>query len=63
MNTHYRSLSLPPTTQAAEGLMRRRWSVAEIEAMVKAGVIEEHERFELIGGRGGRTHDAQRQPV
>ncbi|MBK5957602.1 hypothetical protein CCR97_05180 [Rhodoplanes elegans] len=30
--------------------MRRRWSVAEIEAMVKAGVLAEDERFELIGG-------------
>lgn len=30
--------------------MRRRWSVAEIEAMVAAGVILEDERFELIGG-------------
>jgi Uma2 family endonuclease len=38
------------TTQAAEGLMRRRWSVAEIEAMVEAGILLEDERFELIGG-------------
>ncbi|MFN3549231.1 MAG: Uma2 family endonuclease [Mesorhizobium sp.] len=38
------------TTQAAEGLARRRWSVAEIEALVKAGVLDEDERFELIGG-------------
>lgn len=45
-----RSADLPPTTRAAEGLERRRWTVAEIEAMVKAGVINEHERFELIGG-------------
>jgi Uma2 family endonuclease len=50
MNTHFRSPTLPRTTQAAEGLMRRRWSVAEIEAMVEAGVILEDERFELIGG-------------
>ena len=38
------------TTQAAEGLMRRRWSVAEIEEMVKVGILAEDERFELIGG-------------
>lgn len=50
MNTHFRSPTLPRTTQAAEGLMRRRWSVAEIEAMVQAEVIDEDERFELIGG-------------
>ena len=52
---------LPQTTQAAEGLPRRPWTVAEIEAMVRAGIIEEDERFELIGGevvpmlpKGGR---------
>lgn len=50
MNEVLRPPDLPLTTQAAEGLMRRRWSVAEIEAMVKAGVIAEDERFELIGG-------------
>ncbi|MFD2182767.1 Uma2 family endonuclease [Rhodoplanes azumiensis] len=50
MNEVLRPPDPPLTTQAAEGLMRRRWSVAEIEAMVKAGVIAEDERFELIGG-------------
>lgn len=45
-----RSPDLPPTTQAAEGLARRRWSVSEIEALTKAGVLDEGERFELIGG-------------
>jgi Uma2 family endonuclease len=38
------------TTQAAEGLLRWRWSVAEIEAMGKAGILHEHDLFELIGG-------------
>src|SRR5580658_4015042 len=37
-------------TSAAEGLPRRRFTVAEVEAMVAAGVMEEHERVELIGG-------------
>lgn len=50
MNTQFRSPNISLTTQAAEGLMRRRWTVAEIEAMVEAGVILEDERFELIGG-------------
>jgi Uma2 family endonuclease len=50
MNTHFRPPNLPLTTQAAEGLMRRRWSLAEIEAMVEAGILPEDERFELIGG-------------
>lgn len=40
----------PATTQAAEGMRRRPWTVAEIEAMVRAGIIAEDERFELIGG-------------
>ena len=37
-------------TMAAEGLPRRRFTVAEVEAMVAAGVMEEDERVELIGG-------------
>ena len=36
--------------RAAEGLPRRRFTVAEVEAMVAAGVMEEDERVELIGG-------------
>jgi hypothetical protein len=50
MNQQFRTAALSRTTQAAEGLQRRAWSVAEIEAMVQAGIIEEHDRFELIGG-------------
>lgn len=38
------------TTQAAEGLVRLRFTVAELEAMVAAGIIDEDERIELIGG-------------
>ncbi len=37
-------------TTAAEGLPRRRFTVAEVEAMVAAGTMEEDERVELIGG-------------
>jgi Uma2 family endonuclease len=37
-------------TRAAEGLPRRRFTVAEVEAMVAAGVMDEDERVELIGG-------------
>lgn len=50
MNEQLRTSSLPVTTQAAEGLPRRRWTVAEIEAMVENGILLEDERFELIGG-------------
>jgi Uma2 family endonuclease len=37
-------------TSSAEGLPRRRFTVAEVEAMVAAGIMEEDERVELIGG-------------
>ena len=50
MNTHPRHPELSPTTQAAEGLARRRWSVAEIEEMVAKGIFAEDDHFELIGG-------------
>jgi Uma2 family endonuclease len=51
MYQHADAFSLvPPTTQAAEGLPRRPWTVAEIEAMAAAGIIDEDERFELVGG-------------
>ncbi|WP_235919110.1 Uma2 family endonuclease [Aureimonas psammosilenae] len=35
---------------AAEAMPRRAWTVAEVEAMVKAGILSEDERFEMIGG-------------
>ena len=40
----------PTTTQAAEGMPRRRFTVSDVEAMVAAGVLDEDERVELIGG-------------
>lgn len=50
MNQLFRSPDLSPTTQAAEGLPRRRWTVAEIEEATRLGLFDEDERFELIGG-------------
>jgi Uma2 family endonuclease len=50
MNEQLRPRSLSATTQAAEGMPRRRWSVAEIREMMAKGIILEDERFELIGG-------------
>ena len=35
---------------AAEGPPRRRFTVVEVEAMVAAGVMEEDERVQRIGG-------------
>lgn len=37
-------------TQAAEGLPRRGFTVAEVERMVACGILQEDERLELIGG-------------
>ncbi len=50
MNSHFHPPDHPKTTRAAEGLERRLWTLAEIEAMVQAGIIDEDERFELIDG-------------
>jgi len=51
------------TTQAADGLPRWRWTVAEIEKMAADGYFHEDERFELVGGEivpmspKGRRHE------
>jgi Uma2 family endonuclease len=56
-------------TSAAEGLPRRRFTVAEVEAMVAAGVMEEDERVELIGGelvpmsRKGLEHEVLKKAL
>ena len=47
---HLRDEKLDRATRAAEGLARWRFTVAEIEAMVRAGILGEDERIELIGG-------------
>lgn len=69
MNERFQpDLPMPATTQAADGMPRRPWTVAEIEAMVAAGIIAEDERFELIGGevvpmlpKGGRHEMVKRE--
>src|SRR5262245_64864422 len=59
MNRHLRDM----TTMAAEGLPRRRFTVAELERMTAAGILQEDERIELIGGEivpmspKGRHHE------
>jgi Uma2 family endonuclease len=50
MNIQLRPPGLSYITHAGDGLGRRRWTVAEIEAMVATGIIDEDERFELIDG-------------
>ena len=42
--------SPPPHSTLAEELPRRKFTVDEIDAMVEAGIHEEDERLELIGG-------------
>ncbi len=44
------STATPITTNAAEGLPRRRFTVADLERMAAAGILSEDERIELIGG-------------
>jgi Uma2 family endonuclease len=39
-----------PTTQAAEGLPRWRWTVAEVERIAAHGFFTEFDQFELLGG-------------
>src|ERR1700736_6478358 len=52
-----------PTTRAADGLPRWRWTVAEIEKMAVGGYFREEEQFELVGGEivpmspKGRRHE------
>ncbi len=43
-------LRVRPTTQPAEGLPRLKWTVAELDRMVEAGICNGSDRSELIGG-------------
>ncbi len=45
MNAHHR-----PTTMAAEGQQRFRWTLNDIERLVQSGVFKDTDRLELIGG-------------
>jgi Uma2 family endonuclease len=50
MNEHFTFPPQRPTTQAADGLPRWRWTIAEIERLVAAGIFNENDKFELLGG-------------
>ncbi len=50
MNEHFVLPPRRPATQAAEGLPRWRWTVAEMERMEAAGFFGEYDKFELLGG-------------
>jgi Uma2 family endonuclease len=50
MNQHFTFPPQRPTTQAAEGLPRWRWTVAEVERLTAHGIFGECDKFELLGG-------------
>jgi Uma2 family endonuclease len=56
-------MSFARTTTAAEGLPRRRFTIADVESMIEAGVVDRDERIELVGGElvpmspKGRHHE------
>ncbi len=63
-------LSKPrPTTQAAEGVPRLRWTLAEFERLTELGIFTEDDRIELIGGElvpmspKGNRHDLLRDEL
>jgi len=63
MNQMFSSTRRRPSTQAAEGLPRWRWTVAEIERVAAAGLFAGCDKFELVGGEmvpmspKGRRHE------
>ena len=48
MNEHVRTTAR--TTQAAEGLPRMRWTLAQFDQLIEAGILTEQDHVELIGG-------------
>jgi hypothetical protein len=50
MNEMPREPKLRPTTQAAEGVPRMRWTLAEFERLIEVGILTEEDRIELIQG-------------
>ena len=50
MNERFTLPPQRPTTQAADGLPRWCWTVAEIERLAAAGFFSEYDQFELFGG-------------
>jgi Uma2 family endonuclease len=50
MNEPFKMPPKRPATQAAEGLPRWHWTVAELERIAEAGFFTEYDQFELLGG-------------
>ena len=57
-----------PTTQAAEGVPRLRWTLAEFDRLAELGILTEDDRIELIGGElvpmspKGNRHENVKDP-
>jgi Uma2 family endonuclease len=69
MNEHFTFPPQRPTTQAAEGLPRWRWTLGEVERLGAAGFFSEYDKFELLGGEivpmspKGRRHELVREEL
>lgn len=50
MNELSKQPNTRPTTQAAEGIPRLQWTLAEFERLTELGIFTEGDRIELIGG-------------
>ena len=69
MNELPRQPKSRPTTQAAEGVPRLRWTLAEFERLGELGIFTEEDRIELIGGElvpmspKGNRHEIVRSAI
>ena len=69
MNEIPRQPKSRPTTQAAEGVPRLRWTLAEFERLGELGIFTEEDRIELIGGElvpmspKGNRHEIVRSAI
>lgn len=69
MNEIVRTISGLPTTQAAEGVPRLRWTTAQLIHLTELGVFRAEDRFELIGGEivpmspTGRRHEVVAEEI
>lgn len=69
MNELSRQPRARPTTQAAEGVPRLRWTLAEFERLTELGIFTEDDRIELIGGElvpmspKGNRHELVRDEI
>jgi Uma2 family endonuclease len=58
-----------PTTQAADGIPRLRWTLAEFERLAETGIFTEEDRIELIEGElvpmspKGNRHEVVRHAI